>query len=492
MRSSRLRLLALSAVGAAALAAGCTTEKITYRSGTNFAAPPAAAANFIGYYDNANKQTVCGSCHVEKQAAWLQTKHSRAWDDLQASGASTGVCEACHSVNDKGNFVADTSAGYRSTKDARYHDVQCESCHGPGLTHASAPNSANRPLASIKADTSATNGCGECHSGTHNPFIEEWRKSGHADTWAASHNSTNPYCQGCHTAQGALLRWGVNDNFVEKGDANKLPAVCAVCHNPHGSENEHQLRYPLNAANLENNLCVKCHQRRATTADVLTPGNAYNSAHSPEGPTLFGLAGWFPPGMAASDSIIATHGNPQKNPKLCATCHVAAYQGTDAATGKKVFSTGHRFLPIPCVDASGLPTDDQNCDVSAQTFRSCVASGCHGNEGAARSAFKTAEARIALLAGQANALIAQVKAGPQKAACTFSTSVPYTTCMGTQFNVSVATKVGAPVHNPFLTEQLLIASINQMKKDYSLAASLITADLTPMFKKGQFVGEGSR
>jgi hypothetical protein len=36
-------------------------------------------------------------------------------------------------------------------------------------------------LASIKSDTGAavTNGCAECHSGTHHPFVEEWRMSRH-------------------------------------------------------------------------------------------------------------------------------------------------------------------------------------------------------------------------------------------------------------------------------------------------------------------------
>ena len=163
------------ALAACAIAAACTSEKIEYRSGTNFAAPATAAASFIGYYDVANKQTVCGSCHVDYQTRWSQTKHASAWADLQASGGAQGYCEACHSTNNLGNFVTDTAVGYRSTQDARYHDVQCESCHGPGLTHASSPSQGNVPLASIKADTNATNGCGECHTGTHEPFVNEWK-----------------------------------------------------------------------------------------------------------------------------------------------------------------------------------------------------------------------------------------------------------------------------------------------------------------------------
>lgn len=483
MKVHRMHSLALAAL--ASMTLGCTSEKIVYRSGTNFAAPPAVAANFIGYYDDANKQTVCGSCHIEKQVKWQNTKHAGAWADLQASGSAKGYCEACHSVNDKGNAATDTTAGWRSTKDPRYHDVQCESCHGAGLSHASSPNSSNRPLASIKADTGATNGCGECHSGTHNPFVEEWRKSGHAVSWETSHNSTSASCQSCHTGQGALLSWDKGGNYLEKGNTTAPEnVVCATCHDPHGSDNTAQLRFSLSAANTDDNLCTKCHQRRATVGEVTTR----NSAHSPEGPTLLGLAGWFPPGMAASDSIISSHGTPSRNPKLCATCHVQRYAGTDKETGKQVFSTGHRFLPTPCVGSNGLPTDSQTCEVSSRTFRSCVSTGCHPSETVARSAFNTAELRIANLVTQANTMITAVKAGPKATECTFSASKPYSTCMGLQFNISVATSPGAAVHNPFLTEQLLIASINQMTKDYGVAASA-SLNLTPQFKKADAGGK---
>src|ERR1700693_4635549 len=75
---------------ALALAVTCTSEKIVYRSGTNFAPPPAAAANFIGYYDDANKQTVCGSCHVDFQTRWAGHTHASAWSDLQGRGGAAG------------------------------------------------------------------------------------------------------------------------------------------------------------------------------------------------------------------------------------------------------------------------------------------------------------------------------------------------------------------------------------------------------------------
>ncbi|MEO8622043.1 MAG: cytochrome c3 family protein, partial [bacterium] len=393
-----------------------------------------------------------------------------------------------HSVANLGNAVSDTAVGYRSTKDARYHDVQCESCHGPGLTHASSPTATNRPLASIKADTNATNGCGECHTGVHSPFVDEWKLANqkglsHSIVQSGTVGNADPTCVGCHTAQGALAQFDPNANYAEKVPttgitaANALPLVCATCHNPHGSENEKQLRFSIGAANVDDNLCAKCHQRRADPSQVTTR----NSVHSPEGPTLFGLAGWFPPGMSTSDSIIGTHGTPSRNPKLCATCHVARFAATDKATGKFAFqSTGHRFIAAPCVDANGIPTVAQSCTLTAKTFRSCVSGGCHASEAVARTLYVTDSTRILQLVVSANSAIAKVKA-INSTACVLVTGKPFTSCLGTQFNVSLAQAPGGIIHNPFLIEQLLVASINQIQKDYGVTPS-IGVSLEPQFK----------
>ncbi len=477
MRRSTRYSLTLFSLACVIMSAACTSEKIVYRSGTNFAAPPEAAKDFIGYFDATNKQTVCGSCHIDIQTRWSNTKHASAWNDLQANASKASYCEGCHTVGSLGNSATDSTVGYGSTKDARYHDVQCESCHGAGLTHASAPTAANRPLASIQADTGLKNGCGECHTGVHEPFLDEWKLSGHSQTFATSHNSTDPYCQSCHTAQGAIAAMGSTENYAEK-NGPPLSDVCATCHDPHGSPNSKQLRMPINVASTENNLCMKCHQRRGSVSDVTDR----NSVHSPEGPTLLGTAGWFPPGISASDSIYGTHSSTTKNPGLCATCHVQRFTVTDKATGKFVFqSTGHRFLATPCIDANGQPTVSQTCAITAQTFRSCVSGSCHGTETAARSAFTTAQARITSLQAEITRVTTLVKAGPKKAECNFPNPV-YSTCNGAAFNLSLSQRAGSFVHNPFLIEQLLIASINQMKKDYNVTSSA-NLDLEPQLRQ---------
>jgi hypothetical protein len=116
----------------------CVEDDVVYQDLPNFIAPPAAAANYLGYYDQATDKTNCGNCHVTQQAKWEETAHSGAWETLQASGHAAATCEGCHTVGNKGNVVTDVNVGYNSTKDSRYYDVQCESCHGPGLDHVTA------------------------------------------------------------------------------------------------------------------------------------------------------------------------------------------------------------------------------------------------------------------------------------------------------------------------------------------------------------------
>jgi predicted CXXCH cytochrome family protein len=441
-------------------------EKIVYRDGPNFTTPPTNAASFLGYSDRVEKKTVCGSCHVGQQGKWSLTAHADAFATLQGSGHMQGSCQGCHTVNNLGNAVTDTTAGWRSTHDERYHDVQCESCHGPGLNHVTTPQR-GQMLASILADTgrATTNGCSECHAGTHHPFVEEWRKSGHgaqSNPTVPSPTNARADCQGCHNALGVLASWGVNTNFTEKQSTTYTRAgvTCVVCHDPHGSGFDKQLRFAIDVRDTEQNLCMKCHQRRAVPDPASTSG-----PHSEQGPLLLGSAGWWPPNLNLGDSIASSHGS-VRNPKLCASCHVQRFTVNDKATGAFSFQvTGHRFLAIPCVDANGAPTDVQTCAVTARSFRSCAVGGCHGSEAVARTAFNTVEQRIHAINTELRRLIALVPASQ------LAVGPVYTTARGAKFNADLADQAGAFVHNPFLIEQLLRASISQMAKDYNLTPS---------------------
>lgn len=479
-----------------ALVAGCTDEKTVFRDRELFEDPPAAAASFLGYTnpDGTDNLTVCGNCHVGVQSEWEETAHAGAWETLQASGGSQGFCEGCHTVGELGNpTVGDV--GFAGAPEPRYHDVQCESCHGPGLSHVQNPD-ASQPFAGIAVGVDLTTGCAECHQGTHHPFAEEWEQSKHAEVigFAAS----NPTCQGCHTGDGALKAWGVNAEYIEKAAAeagDHLPITCAVCHDPHGSPNTAQLRFPINTPAIEENLCSRCHNRRSEP----DPGSSHGlHPHAPETGLLEGDVGWFPPGLQVDrGQIVATHGS-EANPSLCATCHVNAFTVTDQETGDFVFNaTGHLFTAIPCLGPDGVPVPG-DCPLSTtdRSFDGCTAAGCHGSETAAFSALTTGTLRIQVLAEELVGLLTQVDANLDGAGGEIDANDPtFTIAEGAFFNYALAefpdepgTRVddrlvfaGSTVHNPFLMEQLLISSIQAVEAEYGVtpSASLVLTPVLP-------------
>jgi hypothetical protein len=391
--SLRSRFLALAII----LGLSSCTD-IVYRDRPPFNPPPDPASGFLGYFTADDRQTTCGNCHVGQQQDWIQTKHADAWGDLQASPDDAQFCEGCHTVNSRGNQAA-ANVGYDKVKDEAYHDVQCESCHGAGFNHVENPTLvANRPIPSILiyptsavADTAAVvnSGCGACHQGAgpsqnHN-YLKEWLSSRHGKLRASQ--AGNPNCQPCHEGKGALRAWGINTVYEELGTTTLLTQNCAVCHDPHGTARDAngqtlpgQLRFPINEAVLDQNLCTKCHNNRSEPVAISSRG-----PHGAQGPVLFGSAGYFPPGTVYDTSLIlSTHGS-VANTRLCAGCHVNKLTGVDAG-GNPVSFSGHSFHPIPCLmqktPAVVDTTYTNTCayDEPSRSWQACTASGCHGSE----------------------------------------------------------------------------------------------------------------
>ncbi len=469
--------------------AGCTEEKIVYQERPPFNPPADSASGFLGYYDIASKQTTCGNCHSGYQASWKETKHAKAFSTYNSSTTKDPTCAVCHTVTGNGNAASGTVAGYQKVQDSTYHDVQCESCHGAGLKHVEGVGQANiiRPLAKLSMPGKST--CADCHSGTHQPYAEEWSASGHAVVNTS--RATNPSCWGCHEGRHALEKWGVDANYVEKADPNaNISTTCGICHNPHGSTNPSQLRWPITSTDPEQNLCMKCHLNRAepTTSSSTSP-------HAPQGAMLLGYAGWRPPGFVYDTArIYGSHATSQ-NPKLCAGCHVGRFTVTDAATGAFTFqATGHLMRPIPCLDANGKPTGSKTCAYTpaARSWQTCTASGCHGSAEVAASAFTTIRSRMKFYTDQlwidANAN-GSMQAAPADGGLlpTLRATKPgewnssdniISPAEGAEFNSRLCGEYNSTnsdnskgVHNPFLCEALLIATINYVKSYYALPAA---------------------
>jgi predicted CXXCH cytochrome family protein len=486
---------AVALTGLIFAASGCVDEKIIFQDRELFDQPASAAQGFLGYSDQADKLTVCGNCHVGVQSEWEETEHAGAWATLQESGGAQSFCESCHTTNDRGN-LGTVAAGYNAVPEDRYKDVQCESCHNAGLAHVNNPDADSKPLATAAVALELESGCGQCHSGSHHPFVEEWEQSPHATVvgFAADREG----CTNCHSGEGALKAWGVNADFIEKaelgvGTGNHLPINCVVCHDPHGGPNDAQLRFPIDVPSVTENLCARCHNRRTEPE----PGSSHGLApHAPEAALLEGDVGWFPPRSTIDrGAIIATHGSDQ-NPSLCATCHVNSFSISDAETGSFLFNaTGHLFKAIPCVDGDGIPTSE-DCGMSEpeRSFEGCVAGGCHGSSASAFSALATSTLRIDVLVTQLKGMLEAVDGNLDGAGGEIDAQNPtFTVAEGSFFNMNLATfpgedrpddrlvVAGSATHNPFLMEQLLIASIAAMRDEYGLPVppSLVLTPILP-------------
>jgi hypothetical protein len=411
MSGLRSQLISAVSIAIAAAVLGACTDTV-YKDRPAYNTPPDSLGGYLGYYTASEKQTTCGNCHVGQQGDWIQTGHSDAWDDLLASGASQSFCEGCHSVNSRGNATF-TPVGYDKVKDAAYHDVQCESCHGPGFNHVQNPTVvANRPIPSIlvypnpsttavvtAADSAnvVNTSCGSCHTddtpSKHHNYLKEWLSSRHGqlNAYPAGRPAADG-CPSCHEAKGILATWGINTVYKQQGTTILMPQGCPVCHDPHGTAKgadglplQGQLRFPIDVPVVQQNLCTKCHNRTGDPS-----ANNSRGPHGAQGPMVFGTAGYFPPGtIYDTTAILTTHGS-TANPRICAGCHVNKQVGVDA-NGNSVTYTGHSFHPLPCLQQKSPPvvdttfTNDCAYDLPSRSYTACTASGCHGTEDVALS-----------------------------------------------------------------------------------------------------------
>jgi Cytochrome c554 and c-prime len=494
---------AIIALGLSALL-GCTDT--VFRDREPFNPPIDTKAGLLGYFTVSTKQTTCGNCHTEKQADWVQTKHASAYADLIGSNHAQSSCYSCHTVSANGN-LATAPAGWDAKQDSVYYDVQCESCHGPGFTHVQAPSLENIPLAheailanpaSATDNTAKKESCGSCHSGIHTPFEEEWAQSGHGrplreddGTFVAD---VSPTCGSCHEGHKILEAWNVVTNYAERdsaGSEHYFGITCPVCHDPHGTAKgadgkplPGQLRFPIDVADPNINLCMKCHQRRSVPDQASSRG-----PHAPQGPLLLGDAGYHPQGLDPDVVQPTSHGS-SANPRLCAGCHVNGFTVTDKETGAFTFqSVGHLFRPTPCLDASGKPVADNTCPhtTTARSWAACAASGCHNTAANAVTAFRDDSTSL----DQLTKTIWDDKNGNDKVDASPTdggllsdqTSIPtteyqtndnnVTPAEGAVFNVRMLRTVNGGdksygVHNPFLAKALLRANVVELHDVYGV------------------------
>ncbi|MEN8192753.1 MAG: T9SS type A sorting domain-containing protein [Bacteroidota bacterium] len=319
----------------------------------------------------------CWMCHNTTYNKWAETGHSDILDRALEGTLSdhyASYCIGCHTTGfdpnanndgfDDWGFVFPDSLfeGMADSMYTTYPDamaranIQCESCHGPGSEHGSDVTD-SKMVSSLDSKN-----CAWCHdAGTHHIFPYQWDNSGHANPPSYPGAGRNS-CSGCH--DGAQFIQFVNGEEITVMETN-TPISCAVCHDPHSVENEHQVR-TIDAV-LSNGqvvtvggtgkLCMNCHQSRREA-------NSYTEeSHRHYGPHYVPMADMLLGTNAVTFGYkLPSSPHAQSIENSCADCHMAEAHVVD-----NIYPTagGHSFAVVDTAGAHHVE----------------ICEDCHGNVG---------------------------------------------------------------------------------------------------------------
>jgi predicted CXXCH cytochrome family protein len=277
--------------------------------------------------------------------------HPENWGDVTGNfilditqNSEERNCAGCHQVGVKPTFDV---AANQYQHNAEEPNIGCESCHGPGAKHAASRNPADiidpEDLADVARQTET---CGSCHS------------RGESVDDLAGLTLEYPYAGGRTYRPGDVLEDLYEFNFPANqwpdGTANRhhqqyedflkskhyeMGVQCWACHDPHGTDNEHDLRYSAR----DNTLCLRCHD--ASLADAshthhAAPADNNNfprcvDCHMPavqaSGVNFDIHAHTFK--VLLPQGTLDNQGTGKGQPNACAICHRTANSATDTDIG---------------------------------------------------------------------------------------------------------------------------------------------------------------
>jgi predicted CXXCH cytochrome family protein len=260
--------------------------------------------------------------HVPDTADWWATHYPDPKGDN--SNRPTGpLCDGCHSVN----FNLETQAPTE-------WNVGCESCHGPGSDHAANPTKINIIDPARLGSVAASDTCIQCHS-QGQPLKDpiagqsyDWPVGYHVGQKLSDFWKLEPHKLGeltfTHFPDGTGHKNRMQGNDFVQSLMYARGVTCFSCHDPHGTDNPHMLKKPVDQ------LCVSCHVAggangpHAPSLEAHThhaagsPGSQCVSCHMPLIEQTVGNIN-----VASHTFHVVTPGQSesQKMPGSCTSCH---------------------------------------------------------------------------------------------------------------------------------------------------------------------------
>jgi predicted CXXCH cytochrome family protein len=239
------------------------------------------------------------------------------------------TCDGCHSVN------YDVK-----TKTVTEWNVGCEKCHGPGSEHAAKPSRANIYNPARVDPFRANDTCIQCHSQGQplmNPIegrYFDWPVGFHAglkldEFWRLDKPDLGKQ-DFLYFADGTAHKNRMQGNDFVASRMYERGVTCFTCHDVHGTDNNADLRRPVNT------MCLQCHGPKSangphtatleqhTHHKAGSTGSECVACHMPKIETTLG------------DVMVRSHAfkfispsttDSLKVPNPCTTCH------TDKSTG---------------------------------------------------------------------------------------------------------------------------------------------------------------
>lgn len=320
----------------------------------------------------------CASCHVLGYDATAASTNGGFDDVMTQTGWvwPTNLADAVASTN---NWALMPSALQVKA------NIQCESCHGPGLRHMLASGISKTNMIGISL---SAGDCGACHdSMTHHVKNFEWGQSLHGMGLQVNRSgNTDSSCGICHSAKGFVdyrdpgfhLMDSTQTNYV-RGTYNE-GITCAACHDPHspGLAGSFQLRN-LTSFTIATNLvittggqglvCMNCHHDRNEAVARVTSGKGGAPHHGTQADMLFGTNA-FQYGMSMPSSR-----HKDVCPDTCVTCHMQDTPTNSYVNlvGGHTFKISYYGTPTNILSEAIVPAPSNSVQLTA------ACTPCHGS-----------------------------------------------------------------------------------------------------------------